>query len=364
MTQGFDIVVSRQGLTPRIVTAPQAPLEDGCIRLAVDSFALTANNITYGVSADQLGYWDFFPTAEETDGRIPVWGFADIVESRHGEVPVGGRVYGFLPMSRSLDVRPGKVTPAGFTDRAPHRAERAAIYNQYSLCATDPLWREEDEALIALYRPLFTTSFLLDDLYRDNGYFGAAHLLIASASSKTAIGLARLAMNHAPGGVSVCGLTSAVNVAFCESLGCYDRVLTYEDISAIPQAASALVDMAGNANLRSAVHHHLGDNLVRSTAVGMTHWQASRGLSGSDLPGAKPSFFFAPHYAQDRLKHWGRDGFQARYADAWTHFKPFAAEHTGIQRASGGQAIVDAFTQMRDGHVDPAVGVILSPKGD
>ena len=32
--------------------------------ITVDKFALTANNITYGVAGDMIGYWNFFPASE------------------------------------------------------------------------------------------------------------------------------------------------------------------------------------------------------------------------------------------------------------------------------------------------------------
>jgi hypothetical protein len=45
-------------------------------------FGLTANNITYGLLDEGLGYWTFFP-AQDGWGRIPVWGFAEVVASAH-----------------------------------------------------------------------------------------------------------------------------------------------------------------------------------------------------------------------------------------------------------------------------------------
>ena len=40
----------------------------------------------------------FFP-AESGWGRVPVWGFADVVGSRHQALAEGVRVFGYLPMS-------------------------------------------------------------------------------------------------------------------------------------------------------------------------------------------------------------------------------------------------------------------------
>jgi hypothetical protein len=69
----------------------------------------------------------------------------------------------------------------------------------------------------ALLRPLFITSWLIDDFLADNDFFGARVMLLSSASSKTAYGTAfQLAQRD---GIEVVGLTSPGNVAFCESPG-------------------------------------------------------------------------------------------------------------------------------------------------
>ena len=107
----------------RVVDTEPPDLEPGQVLLRVDAFALTANNITYAVLGDVLRYWDFFPTRDgDTWGRVPVWGFADVVTTAHDEVAEGTRVYGYLPMSTHLVVKPGRVTPSGFVDEALHRS--------------------------------------------------------------------------------------------------------------------------------------------------------------------------------------------------------------------------------------------------
>ena len=68
----------KQLSTTRFFTEPDRPLVDGEVRVSVEHFALTSNNITYGVFGDGMRYWDFFPSAQDTAilwGRIPVWGF-------------------------------------------------------------------------------------------------------------------------------------------------------------------------------------------------------------------------------------------------------------------------------------------------
>ncbi|MDP3171152.1 MAG: DUF2855 family protein, partial [Polaromonas sp.] len=62
----------------RLHSAEASPLADGQVRIHVDSFALTSNNITYAAFGDAMNYWQFFPTAEDGWGIIPVWGFGTV----------------------------------------------------------------------------------------------------------------------------------------------------------------------------------------------------------------------------------------------------------------------------------------------
>ena len=86
----------------------------------------------------------------------------------------------------------------------------------------------------------------------DQDWFGAHRVLVLSASSKTAIGFARCA-DQRPG-LEVIGVTSARNHAFTHALGCYDEVLTYDDVAAIPPHEPIVsIDMAGSGPVLAAV---------------------------------------------------------------------------------------------------------------
>ena len=85
-------------------------LQDGEVLLKVDRFAFTANNITYAVFGESMAYWQFFPVSDAAWGRVPVWGFADVLASRHAGIAVGERLYGYLPMSTHLVIAPGRVS--------------------------------------------------------------------------------------------------------------------------------------------------------------------------------------------------------------------------------------------------------------
>jgi hypothetical protein len=155
------------------LTREPAPLAEGEIRMRIDCFALTSNNITYGAFGDAMNYWAFFPTGEAESGCIPVWGFAEVAESRAEGVTVGERFYGYYPMADEVVLQPTRIGPAGFIDGAAHRRELHVLYNQYGRCDADPTYDAGLEAQQALLRPLFMTSFLIDDFLADNGFFPA-----------------------------------------------------------------------------------------------------------------------------------------------------------------------------------------------
>lgn len=331
------------------------PAEGRCL-LRIDSYAMTANNITYGRASGQLGYWEFFPF-EGDYGRIPVWGFADVIATAHPEVEVGTRLYGFLPQSTHLEIVPGKVSPHGLVDMAEARQGKAPIYNQYAICSGDPLYRPEHEAMISLFRPLYTTSFLLDDFFRSKGFFGAEAVALTSASSKTALGMAHALKAGGTGDVTVVGLTSPANVDFVEGLGVYDRVVTYDALESIDAASLAYVDMAGNGDVRRALHQRYGDALKHACLVGGTHW-TGRDRDVKDLPGPKPEFFFAPSYAQARIAEWGGGGFQKKLGTAWAGFLGDAAGWIEVVDKRGVEAAEAVYLETLWGEVAPSVGNI------
>ena len=131
-------------------------------------------------------------------------------------------------MSSHLVVQADRVTPAGFVDASAHRQPMAAIYNQYTRCATDPGYDAQREAEQMLLRPLFLTSFLIDDFLADNHFFGAHRVVLSSASSKTAYGTAFMLSGRISSGVDagldqIVGLTSSRNLPFVQGTGFYQQ---------------------------------------------------------------------------------------------------------------------------------------------
>ena len=350
--------------------APQArPLAEGQARLRIHSFALTSNNITYAAFGEAMKYWDFFPADDAAWGCIPVWGFAEVVESRAEGVTAGERCYGYWPMGRWLVIQPDRVGKHGFIDGAAHRAALPAVYNQIQRCDADPAYDPAQEAQQALLRPLFITSFLIDDFLAEAQFFGAAQVLLSSASSKTAFGTAFcLSLRRGqPGVPRIVGLTSAANLDFCRSLGCYDQVLAYDALGTLDRATpSVYVDFAGNAALRRSVHEHFGATLGYSCSVGGTHWDELG--AGRDLPGPRPTLFFAPAQIAKRSAPppagWGPAELQARIASAWRAFmRPVndpAAPWLRVRSAQGPLAVREACLALLDGKVDARDGLMLS----
>jgi len=80
--EGLDFQVQRNDLRTTRLHPLALECRLGEILCRIERFALTANNITYGVFGEAMQYWNFFP-APEGWGRIPVWGHAEVVESKH-----------------------------------------------------------------------------------------------------------------------------------------------------------------------------------------------------------------------------------------------------------------------------------------
>ena len=358
-----DFLVRKDDLkSVRFAAAPAADasaLRDGEVLMRVDKFAFTSNNVTYAAFGDAMSYWQFFP-APEGWGRIPVWGFGDVLASKSDAAKAGERFYGYFPMSSHLVVAPERASAMGFFDGAEHRKALHPVYNQYVRTSADPGYDPKREAEQMLLRPLFTTSFLIDDFLADNGFFGAKSVILSSASSKTAYGTAFLL--HRREGVEVIGLTSPANVAFVEGLGCYHRVVAYDAIGSLAaDTPSVYVDMAGSAAVRAAVHRHCGDALKYSCAVGGTHWDALGG--GRDLPGPKPALFFAPAQIKKRNAEWGAATLQQKIAEAWIAFLGPVGGWMRVVEARGAEAVERVYRDMLDGHAKPDEGHILSLGG-
>jgi hypothetical protein len=337
-------------------------LAPGTIRLGVESFALTSNNVTYAATGNIIGYWNFFP-APEPWGVVPVWGFAQILASKCDGFEVGERIYGFLPFASQFDMQPGQVKSGSFVDIAPHRTKLPAIYNDYQRLGMDQASDPNVDAIRMLFQPLFATSFLLHDFLMEQTCFDAQNIILGSASSKTALGLARLFAKYSSPERKIIGLTSTGNVDFVKTTGDYDQVLSYDQIKELPQdIPSIYVDMSGNAAVKRSLHQHLADQMQYSCAVGISHWEQFE--EPGEMPGAKPQFFFAPDQALKRRKQWGGAELQKRISTELTEWANSGMSWLHVEPAHGMEQAVEIFTELRSGNINPAIGHVVWLEGN
>ena len=346
-----------------IVNLDQAPLKDGYIRVEIGPWALTANNITYMVTGDMIGYWKFFDpqaygiTPDEAGdwGRMPVWGYGKVTQSNCADVKIGAQIYGFFPVAKTIDIKPVKISAIGFHDGADHRVALHPIYNTYTIIDADPSFAAHKD-LQPVLRPLFTTSFLIDDFLADENFFGAEQVLLLSASSKTAMGTGFCLKQR--GDIQVAGLTSDSNMAFTQATGFYDRVQSYDAITDLnPDVKTVIVDMAGNGEVLSRVYDHFEENIVYNCMVGKSHWQGS--APPKPKLGAAPVMFFAPYRAQLRIGEWGGAGFAQKLAARWLPFCDSAKDWLTLEHKEDIGDYLKTYADFLGGKASPAKGYLF-----
>jgi hypothetical protein len=349
------VLVDQKTITTiRLDSCASSPLEEGQTRLQLDNFALTANNVTYAAAGFMIGYWQFFPSGQEGMGIVPVWGTAVVTESKSDALAVGARVYGFFPMAEELIIIPERDPSGAIVDRTPHRAELPAIYNRYTeVRAGTP----EQDHLRALLQPLLATSYLLCDWLMDNEIFGAKQIIVGSASSKTGLGLCKFLAEQEQRSYQIVGLTSESNRTFVEGLKACDQVITYYEVETISTDPSVYVDMAGNADVKSRLHHHLGDNMLYSAAVGTSHWD--KFAQPKDLPGARPKFFFAPEQIRKRREEWGPGAIEKQITAAWKRIAGDSDDWLSVQVHEGLDTALVVYKSLAKGKASPKDGHVI-----
>ena len=366
MTNALDVefqVKRRELEAHRTVQVERRPLVAGEIRLAIDRFAFTANNLTYGAAGDLLGYWHFFPAANDGSdewGILPVWGFADVIESTVEDVPVGDRLYGYFPPASTVVMTPTDVRRSSLTDGSLHRQKLPPLYNGYRrVLARDDYDRAHDDATVLL-APLHLTSFVLAHQLSSNGFYDADQVLIVSASSKTSLGLA-FALSGNESAPSIAGATSTRNADFVSGVGLYDATVTYDTLESLPNVSTVVVDMAGNPAVSAQLASHLGTQLHRYINVGLTHWEelgATDAFSGGTQP-ANVESFFAPSYILEHMGDWAPGEFDRES----TEFLQAAAHATfgwmNVEHHAGIDVLSEVYGHVCNGTLPPSAGVVI-----
>lgn len=342
------------------LTAKDESLPAGTVRVTVERFAFTANNITYAVAGDRIGYWQFFPpTGVNADGWgiIPAWGFAEVTASTIDDMPVGDRLFGYFPTATTLDMTPTHITRQGFIEGAQHRSHLPPAYNRYTRVNGEPGYDASTDNERMLLWPLYITSFCLWDALKDSDWYGAKQIIIVSASSKTSIGLA-CALHDDASAPPAIALTSPRNLEFVRELGLYPLSVTYDSMTEVDATVpTVIVDMSGNAAVLGQLHRHLGDNLQRCINVGLTHWDEAGPADG--INAERSEFFFAPSHIQKRLKDWGSEVFSQKTASFMRETAVKSRDWLTLRKLSGLEGLADIYDDVCAGRVPPNQALIV-----
>ena len=255
-------------------------------------------------------------------------------------------------MSSHLIATPGKVSAHGWTDVVSHRNQLPAIYNNYIDCSADPLYDAGSEDALSIFRPLFMTSYLIRDMYARHDFMKANQIILTSASSKTALALA-FCLKDDP--VKTIGLTSSHRVDKVKAIGYYDEVYSYEDIKSLSNTPSSIVDFSGSGPVKADLARLLADNLTYLCLVGFVDWEAKK---VEDAP--EGVMFFAPTYAQEKIKKDGMAAFTMELGKSYGAFAKDSKNWISIEHKEGQQALKDIHLLITDGKADAGRGYIIS----
>lgn len=349
----------------RILETQNSDIQEEEISVSIESFAFTSNNVTYGVAGDTIGYWQFFKTTEDANnewGCIPVWGYAKIIKSNVKELNVGERLFGYFPPGNILNLKPIKVTDQGFIDGKEHRKDLPAVYNNYLRLSGDVNYDNKLDNIRSLLFPLHITSFCICDALEDHAYFGAEQIIVISASSKTAIGLAQ-GLKDASSVPSIIGLTSQKNLDFVKNLNCYDEVITYDRLSDVNfNLKSVMVDMAGSREILGTLHGSLSDKMLKCLTVGMTHWDneiTAEDALGQAMLRERTEFFFAPAHIQKRVKDWGHEGYNQKTSEFMKTRSIQSTDWMQVKKIIGIENFISTYEEFVSGNINPSEGIIV-----
>ena len=366
-----ELQTSKINLTERRIVTTDFNLDDlneGEIIVEIESFAFTSNNVTYGVAGEMMGYWKFFPSTKDPEniwGCIPMWGFAKIKHSNNKELKAGERLFGYFPASNILVMKPIKVSQKTFIDGQDHRKDLPPVYNNYIRLNNEDSYNKDNDNLRALLFPLHITSFCLCDYLQYEDYLGAEQIIIVSASSKTAIGLAQ-GLHREKERPEIVGLTSKRNLDFVKDLNSYDHVITYDELDNINiDSPAVMVDMAGNREILGKLHSSLGNKMIKCITVGMTHWDnetTADDTMGQLMNRKRTEFFFAPDHIQKRISDWGTEGYNQKTSSFMDTRAEQSKSWMNIKEVSGLDNFLSTYDNVIQGDINPNEGIIVNIK--
>jgi hypothetical protein len=139
-------------------------------------------------------------------------------------------------------------------------------------------------------------------------------------------------------------------------------VLGYDEIGSLDgdgDGGAVLIDLAGDARIRRAVHERLGAQLRHSCIVGNTHG-TQRSQDEAALPGPPPTPFFGPAQLEKRNRELGAATVQERLGQAWNEFLVPVRGWLRTTEHRGPQAVAQAYATLLHNRARPDEGHILS----
>ncbi|HMV42286.1 MAG TPA: DUF2855 family protein [Leptospiraceae bacterium] len=358
MNQSIIFKISKDEFTKTEFTQKEFPtLQEGQILLEIYKFAFTANNITYVNLGESVGYWNFFPEKDNW-GVVPVWGFGKVIESKNENIPIGEKFYGYYPTASHVVLNPNNVKENGFVDSSEHRSKLPSLYNYYSNVQNDTLYTEDTENIQLIYRPLFTTAFLIKEMILSNKIYNAKSILLTSASSKTGLALADLLFYNRNKDFSfdIIGLTSERNLNFIKNLEYFQNVFHYKKIDAIPKEDVCIIDFSGNKNILSELNSHFGEKLKFLSLVGMVHWEEKLDKQDS----INGTVFFAPTQIKKTMKELGPKNFQKNLSDEYNQFIHKTKDWIQFEEINNAEKFKELYLNILSGKTSPEKGYIVS----
>lgn len=330
-------------------TTVREPLPTGApesVLLAVEQFSLATNNLSYILVNDVLRTLDAFPSPTPHHARVPVWGVAEVIDADPSVAAVGTRVAGFLPMAThtAVHVASGET---GLLSVDAQRVGMLPIYRRLTPVLTEAGSNAADVETVLLAVASFAAL-----LAADVTATGARTVVVSSASSRSAAALSRLLTRA---GIDVIGLTSAKHRHVAQSMAVYSRVFGYDEIDQLREG-SVYVDVAGSAEVTTAVHDRLGSRLLSSIAVGATHLRSMPPAEGPPL-----SMFNTGDREVEVVAERGWPAVQAMYEEARADLTGWAAQWLRITAVDGLAATEPVWLDIVAGKSDPLSAVVIRP---
>ena len=162
-----------------------------------------------------------------------------------------------------------------------------------------------------LLRPLFFTSYLIDDFLARQRVLRRSHDRALERLQQDRERARLPALAPLGDRCDRAHLRSAA-LEFARGLGVYDHVLPYERARHAARGARGLRRHGRRRRgAQRRARSTTASELAHSAVVGATHHD-QMGAVPESLPGPRPTFFFAPDRVTKRTADWGREGFEER----------------------------------------------------